>query len=385
MRPPRHAAGAAVALVLAASALVGCGSVGSSACTTDPLVTRSLAGLTGFSDWLRTHGASGTVGEVGWPEGDQWGALADRWYQQADTDQVGVFAWAAAQWWPEDYPMAVYRTDDTGQVVAGAQAAVVAGHPAAPGVTRGVALADATFGASLDDGASYSSTAPGVPGTDYEYPSAAELDALAADGVTQVRLGVTWERLQPALDGPLADGELARLTATLDAARDRGLAVVLDLHSYGRYARGDGDGGREVLLLGSDALPAAALADLWRRLAGALAGRPEVVGYGLMNEPHDLPGGARGWEADSVAAARAVREVDPSTPLLVGGYDYSGIDGFGTTHPQPWVDPALGPVVYEAHQYFDSTGAGTYTQDYDATVADAVAAGWGPCSAPAAG
>lgn len=374
----------ALALLMASTVLVGCGSVGQRACSTDPLVTRSLSDLTGFSDWLRTHGARGTVGEVGWPAGDQWEALASQWYQQADTDQVGVFAWAAAQRWPKDYPMAIYRTDASGAVVAGKQAAVVAAHPGQPGVARGVAVADATFGASLDDGARYSSTSPGRVGTDYQYPSGAELDALAAGGVKQMRLGVMWERLQPALYGPLASAELGRLRASLDAARARGLQVVLDLHNYGRYAQGDGAGGRKVLLLGSDALPAAALADLWRRLAGAVVGRGEVAGYGVMNEPHDLPGGARRWEASSVAAVTALRTVDPATPVLVGGYNYSSISSFPTTHPAPWVDPKFGPVVYEAHQYFDSSGAGTYTKDYKATVDAAVAAGWAPCSAPPA-
>lgn len=378
----RWRAAGPVALLLASTVLVGCAPVGQRACSTDPLVTRSLSDLTGFTDWVRIHGVRGVVGEVGWPAGDQWQALADRWYLQADTDQVGVFAWAAAQRWPEGYPLAIFRTNASGAVVVGKQAAVVAQHPGEPGVARGVAVADATFGASLADGARYSSSSPGVVGTDYEYPSGAELDAVAAAGMKEIRMGVMWERLQPTLHGPLAAAELGRLSGSLDAARARGLKVVLDLHNYGRYARGDGADGRKVLLLGSEALPADALADLWRRLAGVLVGRAEIVGYGVMNEPHDLPGGARGWEASSVAAVAAVREVDLTTPILVGGYSYSGISSFPSTHPAPWVDPTLGPVVYEAHQYFDSSGAGTYTEDYETTVDAAASAGWGPCAAP---
>lgn len=387
MRLPGRRAGVPAVLVVVAALATGCGAGGAPACATDALTTRALADLDGFTGWVAANGVSGTVGEVGWPEGEQWRSLAESWYAEADAQRVGVFAWSAAQWWPEDYPLAIYSgaPDEPGAVVAGEQAQVVEAHAGSgAGAPRGVAVADATFGASVDDGATYSSTRPGTAGTDYEYPSAALLARLAAGGTTEVRLGVMWERLQPTLRAPLDPAELARLTRTLDDAAAAGLSVVLDLHNYGRYARGGADGAREVLLLGSDALPATTLEDLWRRLVATTAGRPEVVGFGIMNEPHDLPGGAAGWEQASRSVVAAIRETDTSTPVLVGGYSYSGVSSFAGDHPRPWIDPALGPVTYEAHQYFDPSRSGTYAESYDDALAAVGEQGWTGCGpAPA--
>ena len=37
-----------------------------------------------------------------------------------------------------------------------------------------------------------------------------------------------------------------------------------------------------------------------------------------MDEPHDLPGGAKGWEAASALAVAAIRKTDTRTPIYVG-------------------------------------------------------------------
>ncbi len=67
------------------------------ACAPDALVARSLHDLASFTGWLDRHAASGVVGEVGWPAGPQWEALADRWAQAAEQADVGVLVWAAAE------------------------------------------------------------------------------------------------------------------------------------------------------------------------------------------------------------------------------------------------------------------------------------------------
>src|SRR6476661_4994731 len=102
----------------------------------------------------------------------------------------------------------------------------------------------------------------GVPGgivdKDYTFPSEHVLDYFAGKGFNIVRLPFLWERLQPVLGKPLDPDELARITATVEAARRRGMAIILDPHNYARY---------QGNLIGSDAVQVKAFADFWARLA----------------------------------------------------------------------------------------------------------------------
>ena len=349
-----------------------------------PLADRAVSELTAYTIWLDEHHVAGVIGEVGWPTtpDNGWESVAAPWVSTAVDHGVGLYVWGAAENWDPTYPLSVYRSSPTGELVAGAQSRLVervSDHPGA-GVAalRGVALSSPSFGASLEDGASsYSSTHPGVRGVDYTYPSRRFLVQLSGRGIRSVRLAVMWERLQPRLFGPLAAGELGEVKRVLRDASELGLSVVIDLHNYGRYAEGSASGGRTVLLVGSGALPASSLADLWRRLARELRGSPALAAYGLMNEPHDLPGGAPGWEETTREVVAAVREVDPSTLVLVPGYGWSAVADWRRNHPAPWV-PGPG-VAYEAHQYFDQDRTGRYVLSLDEENALA-AATWCPSS-----
>ena len=254
----------------------------------------------------------------------------------------------------------------------------VAPPPAAPALAGfGVSLAGAEFG--VEDPA-FSNANPGGPGGAYLYPTPGSIGDLAAAGVRLVRLPVRWERLQPAPGGELNADELARLRGTLDRLAAAGCAVIVDLHNYARLALAGAhfDGGvRHVLI---DEVVAAGngrrdvpvsrghFAEFWAKLAAALAGHPAVAGWGLMNEPHDLSpagaefaaGGGCDWKAVSRLAAAAVRGVDPVTPIVVAGADWSAADRWPAANgPDPWVDDAN--VFYEAHCYFDADGSGKYT------------------------
>lgn len=365
-------------LLAVGSTLTAC--TGTEDCTTSALADRSTQELEVFDRWLEQHEVDGVVGETGWPGTDEgWQDVGRAYYDTAADRGIGVFAWAGAEQWPADYPLAVYRGSDPDRPAldeAGSQAEVVEQGAEEGELPTGVALADGSFGASVDEGADYSTADVGTYGRDYRYPSEASWDYLRGRGVRDVRLAFMWERVQRSLDAPLDAQELDRLRETLAHADAAGIRVWLDLHSYGRYATVR-DGVRQVLLLGSPELPAASLADLWRRLARALSDEPAVAGYGIMNEPHDLPGGAPAWESASVAAVEAVREVDGDSPVLVGGYSYSRAGRFPELHPQAWVPEDLGPVLYEAHQYFDADGSGTYARGFEQEEAEAARQGFG--------
>lgn len=174
-------------------------------------------------------------------------------------------------------------------------------------VYRGVNLSGAEF-------AHDAAHLPGVVDRDYRYPTANDLRFVAARGHRMVRLPVRWERVQPNLLGPLQADELRRILETVERAAALGLRVLVDVHNYARYIRSASEGGA-TLVLGDGQLTEDHLVDLWSRLSTALKGRSGVLGYGLMNEPHDLPG------------APAVASPSASPAVRVFGFD----DG-----PAPW-------------------------------------------------
>lgn len=150
-------------------------------------------------------------------------------------------------------------------------------------VVRGINLSGAEF---TPDAAHL----PGLHGTDYSYPTKADLTHVAGRRHRMVRLPIRWERIQPVLLGALRISELSRLLSTIDLAHALGLEILVDVHNYARFTRSAVDGGA-TLVLGDGVLTTAHLVDLWSRLSTALKGRPGILGYGLMNEPHDLPAG----------------------------------------------------------------------------------------------
>lgn len=320
-----------------------------------------------FTDWLAEHGhrGRGYVGEVGWPDDPRWERVARAWYAAADREWLWVSAWAAGPWWG-DYPLAVF--DVAGRP--NAQAEVVLDQ--APR-KRSVSVAGAEFGTpgpTQTWSPRFSSTRPGAHGVDYTHPPAALLRALATAGITTIRLPLRWERLQPRLGGTLAAAEADRLHTTLDAADAAGLEVILDLHNYGAYWAGApwGDGYRKPI--GGGYVTVGHFADLWMRLASEYRGHPALVGYGLMNEPVALPGGAATWEDASQAAVDAIRQVDTSTRVFVSGYYYGATWAFPVHHPAgPWIDDPTGRTWYEAHHYFDCDHSGTYPVSIDEVAA----------------
>lgn len=361
----------AVVCVAAAATYVGRSTAGPS-CGTAPVAARAVSDLRGYLRWLHRNHARGYVGEVGWPSGGdagRWRSVAQQWYDEADRAGLWVTAWAAGRWWPRSYRMAVYRLDGRRTAAAaGPQAAVVQAHADTGGALRGVDLPSGAFGSGPESRTGYSNARPGRYGTDYYYDSRGDLDQVAATGAAVVRLSVAWERLQPRLGGPLRVAELRRVRATLRAARNSGLGVVLDLHGYGDYWVAAPHGQHRRLTLGSAALTDADFADFWRRLSTAVRGSTAVVGYGLMNEPTRLAprpsDGVRMWESASQAAVREIRRTGDQHLLFVSGYGGASPAQWAEYQPRAWIRDPLDLVRYETHQYFDADRSGHYGRSF---------------------
>ena len=268
-----------------------------------------------------------------------------------------------------------------------------------------------------------------LPNLHFSVPRAADVAYLAANGFNRNRLPIQWELLQPMLHDTAANpavqavigapgafhpGYEAYITGVLDAHAAAGVKCIIDCHNYCRYQdfRFQPDGSVIGLVQPAETLlrpytsdgsqvqerifalaPGATLkianfTDFWVRVANRWKGHPGLGGYGLMNEPHDMPvpGGtvasAGGedltiWPAFAQAAIDAIRAVDGATPIYVGGNEWQSAMSIASKNPG-W--PLAGAnLVYDVHLYLDALSNG-YAFDFDTEVAKNFSAGTGPGS-----
>lgn len=201
---------------------------------------------------------------------------------------------------------------------------------------------------------------PGVLNTHYGYPSAIQLDYFKSKGLTLFRMPFLWERIQPELNGELNKDELARMMAFVDAARERNLWVILDMHNYGRR-RIDGTN----QLIGSPSVSIEHVTDVWGKLAKEFRSKENIWGYGLMNEPHDMLESTP-WFNIAQGIITKIRTIDTSTPILVGGDSWSSAPRWKafSDNLKDLNDPSKN-LIFEAHIYFDEDASGSYKRSYD--------------------
>ena len=265
-----------------------------------------------------------------------------------------------------------------------------------------------------------------MPNLNFTVPRAADVSFLAATGYTRNRLPIQWELLQPMLHDTAADaaakaaignpgefhaGYEAYITGVLDAHAAAGVTCIIDCHNYCRYQdfRFQGDGSVAGLTSPSDpvlrpyttdssqvqerifslapgaTLTVANFTDFWTRVASKWKGHPGLGGYGLMNEPHDMPApgdtvASNGnedqtiWPTFAKAAIAAIRAVDAATPIYLSGNGWEAAMTLATDNPG-W--PLAGSnLVYEVHMYLDSNSGG-FAFDFDTEQAKNFSAGLG--------
>lgn len=259
----------------------------------------------------------------------------------------------------------------------------------------------------------------------FTVPRKAEVAWLAATGYTKSRLPFQWELLQPMLHDAVANaaaraaigapgafhpGYEAYITGVLDAHAAAGIKCILDLHNYCRYQdfiyQADGSviglvasanpllrpytsdntqvQVRIFALAAGATLKQANFNDFWTRAALKWKAHPGLGGYGLMNEPFNMPNPGETvesdgayqdmtiWPAYAQAAINAIRAVDPLTPIYLGGNYWSSAMSLPTNNPG-W--PLAGSnIVYEVHMYLDAGSTGQYF-DYDTEAAKPYSAG----------
>lgn len=227
-----------------------------------------------------------------------------------------------------------------------------------------VNLAGAEFGTH---GSQFSQDNCGTLGRDYTFNSRQTVRYFYDRGVKSFRVPITWERLQPRLQGDLDVVYFGGLQKLLSWITDVGGKAILDLHNYGRYrlsvdgrpleaVLGEEQGGK-VLLSVDD------LSDVWRRIAQQLKGHYAIAAYGIMNEPHDLQG--LDWAAASNQVVAAIREVDRERWISVSGNAWATSKRFPEVNgDSAWINDPANRTMYEAHAYFDSDASGKYADSF---------------------
>jgi endoglucanase len=206
------------------------------------------------------------------------------------------------------------------------------------------------FGVNLS-GAEYD---PGgtLEGTNYTYPTDAEIDYYASKGMTAIRLPFLLERVEPVGGGPLSTTELGYIDNVVSYAASKGIDVILDPHDFGdEYGT----------VIGTTAASNATFANFWGELASHFASASNVL-FGLMNEPNAVTPAQ--WLVSANAAIAAIRAAGATTQqILVPGTDWDGAD--------TWISSGNAQVLgsgivdssdnfaFEVHQYLDADGSGT--------------------------
>jgi len=309
----------------------------------------------------------------------------------------------------------------------------------APAPTTAPAPAPVPISASMVVGTNLSGMEWAKPGLRYgqsskpnlniTVPRAADVAYLAANGFTKNRLPIQWELLQPMLHDTFANtaartaigapgvfhaGHEAYITAVLDAHAAAGIKCIIDLHNYCRYQdfKYQADGSvigltvpkdplirpyttdssqvqeRIFALVAGATLKVSNFTDFWVRVANKWKGHPGFGGYGLMNEPHDMPapGGTVPsyggedltiWPTFAKAAISAIRAVDPANPIYLSGNEWQAAMTLGALNPG-WPVAATN-IIYDVHMYLDAFSNG-YAFDYDTEVAKKYSAGLGSIS-----
>jgi endoglucanase len=286
--------------------------------------------------------------------------------------------------------------------------------------------------ASMELGAAIRYGANTLPNVNFAVPRDEDVKYLADHGFKKSRLPIRWELLQPVLydskpnkdtlgkigvtaPGAFHPGYAAFITQVLDAHAKAGTKCIIDVHNYCRYTdfiyQPDGsvkglqkpnsvaqafttDGTqvfvRIMALADGATLKIPQYVDFMARLVNQWKDHPGLGGIGLMNEPYAMPKPGETiendpnlppiysnqdytiWPTFAAAAIKAIRAIDPSILLYLGGNNWSNPWGLGTENPGFPIDAQN--IVYEVHCYLDATNSGQGA-NWDVQVAQHFTAG----------
>jgi len=172
-----------------------------------------------------------------------------------------------------------------------------------------------------------------------------DFDTLQAWNVNLVRWQLVGAHIHRAGYRDWFAKHLEVLPLALDAAAKRGIKIVIDLHSKPGHSM---ENRTSRMFLEKEW--ADLFVEVWEEIARRFKGHPAIHAYGLINEPVQLtpsPEGVEDWYDLQLRAARAIRAIDPDTPIMFAPEEYNNPPAFS------WLKPVDIPnVIYEVHVYY---------------------------------
>jgi len=143
------------------------------------------------------------------------------------------------------------------------------------------------------------------------------------------------------------DLQLERLDQMLVWAKKYGFKVVVDLHS-GPFM--DQNALAHNRLIWNRRMNDK-MVEVWQKIARRYKGTPEIYGYDLLNEPREdgyvfESDGPLDWNRLTERVAKAIREIDPDTPIIIEPAPWGKPVGLTTFQP---ID--VPNVIYSIHFY----------------------------------
>lgn len=218
---------------------------------------------------------------------------------------------------------------------------------------------DFTLGMALGGGEMNENQLPGILNEHYTYPTEEEVAYFHQKGFKVITIPFRWERIQKNLGSDLDITEIGEIKKVVSWASKRDMKVILSMNNAGRYRKYGID-----YIVGTYSVSRNDFADVWNKLANSFSGYPNIYGYNLMSEPHDMQ--AFDWFTTAQLAINAIREADRRSPIIISGNNYAA--------PESWVefsdqlknlkDPQ-DKIIYNAHCFFDLDFTGKYIFSFD--------------------
>lgn len=155
------------------------------------------------------------------------------------------------------------------------------------------------------------------------------------------------------------DRALDKLDTLMPALREHDIRVIIDMHfpPGGRYSRGgvlgtagaeaaDAFGNKARFLMMEEPEYRQAFLDTWKRIAARYKDNPVIYGYDLVNEPDQRGPAKFDYWTLQFDAAKAIRAIDPETPVIVESNNWCSPLSYDEFSPMP-----LKNIIYQIHMY----------------------------------
>lgn len=142
------------------------------------------------------------------------------------------------------------------------------------------------------------------------------------------------------------DSEIEKIRKISQMARKHGIRIVIEMHTpVGGVAR------NSDMMMFYEPPYAEHFVEVWRKIARALKGDDTIFAYDLINEPVQSRPPVIDYLTLQYAAAKAVREIDPSKPIIVASDGWNNPATFKKLRPLPLKDILYSVHMYRPHEY----------------------------------